>query len=276
MRAASAGGGGRAGPRGRVRVGARTWRSARLGFAEAAFGVRRDLEIERLVTCDRCMGNGAEPGTAPIACRTCGGAGEVQSVRRSVFGTLMTSHALPTCGGTGQEIPDPCESCFGRGEGPAAGDGDRRDPRRASRTGWSCASPARATPASAGGPPGDLFVRLEVEESTAFERRGQDLFTVLDVTRRRRRRSARRQVEGLDGAEPVKVEPGTDSGTVVRLKGKGIPNVQRRGRGDLYVTVHVSTPRDLSKEERGLLERLAELRGEGDERDRQALRRPSY
>jgi molecular chaperone DnaJ len=87
----------------------------RLSFSEAAFGVREDVQIERLVVCDRCLGNGAEPGTAPIACRTCGGTGEVQSVRRSVFGTLMTASPCATCGGTGQEIPDPCEACAGQG-----------------------------------------------------------------------------------------------------------------------------------------------------------------
>ena len=268
-------GGGRArGPRSRRRRGEDLAVNVRLGFVEAAFGVRRDLEIERLTTCDRCGGEGAEPGTAPTACRTCGGAGEVQSVRRSVFGALMTSQPCTTCGGTGQEIPDPCETCFGEG----------RVRRTASVTadipaGVSDGMELRITGAgnagAAGGPQGDLFVRLQVEESDRFERRGQDLFTVLDVTVAQAALGAKLTVEGLDGAEPVKVEAGTDSGTILKLKGKGIPNVQRRGRGDLYVTVHVSTPRDLSKEERGLLERLAELRGEGDD-GTGTLRRPSY
>jgi molecular chaperone DnaJ len=128
-----------------------------------------------------------------------------------------------------------------------------------------------------GGPPGDLFVQLVVESAESFERRGQDLFAVLDVSVSQASLGGEIEIQAIDGTEVVRLEPGTESGTVVRLKGKGIPNVNRRGRGDLFVTLHVVTPRELSKEERQLLERLAELRGEprkgaakGD------LRRPEF
>jgi molecular chaperone DnaJ len=114
----------------------------------------------------------------------------------------------------------------------------------------------------AGGAAGDLFVRLGVDGSDAFERRGQHVYTVLDVSLTQAALGAEVQVAGLDGAEVVNVEPGTESGTIVKLRGKGIPNLNRRGRGDLFVTLHVLTPRELSREERSLLERLAELRGE--------------
>src|SRR5205809_2454400 len=105
----------RRGPRSRTRRGEDVGIVLRLSFEEAAFGVRREVQLERLETCERCLGNGAEPGTAPVACRTCGGTGEVQAVRRSVFGTLMTASPCGTCDGTGQEIPDPCGDCLGRG-----------------------------------------------------------------------------------------------------------------------------------------------------------------
>jgi molecular chaperone DnaJ len=266
----------RRGPRTRTRRGEDVAVQEQLTFAEAAFGVRRDVELERLIMCDRCMGTGAAAGTAPISCRTCRGAGEVQSVRRSVFGTLMTSSPCQACDGTGQEIPDKCEGCAGRGR--------RREPASVAveiPAGVSDGMELRVSGAGhegvVGGQPGDLFVRLAVEPSLTFERRGQDLFTVLDVSVTQATLGADIEIDGLEGPEPVRVEPGTESGTVLRLRGKGVPNINRRGRGDLYVTVHVVTPRELSREERKLLERLAELRGEPRKgASKGELRRPEF
>jgi molecular chaperone DnaJ len=266
----------RRGPRTRRRRGEDVGVRLRLSFREAAFGVRRDVEFERLVTCETCLGNGAAPGTAPIACRTCGGSGEVQSVRRSVFGTLMTTSPCTTCEGVGQEIPDKCEACFGRG----------RVRRTQSVTveipaGVSDGMELRVTGAAHagvdGGGPGDLFVQLKVEQASEFERRGQDLFAVLDVSVTQASLGGEVRIEGLDGPEVVRIEPGTESGTVVRLKGRGVANVNRRGRGDLFVTLHVVTPKDLSREERKLLEQLARLRGEPRKGAVDAdLRRPEF
>ena len=114
----------------------------------------------------------------------------------------------------------------------------------------------------ADGPPGDLFVGIRVEPSLAFERRGQDLSAILDLSMTQVTLGADVEVETLDGVEHIRIEPGTGSGTVIRLRGKGVPNLNRRGRGDLYVTVHVVTPTELSREERKLFEQIAELRGE--------------
>jgi molecular chaperone DnaJ len=270
------GGGTRTRARSRARRGEDVGTRQRLTFEEAAFGVQRDLQLERMTQCERCLGNGAEPGTAPIACRTCGGTGEVQSVRRSVFGTLMTSSPCQTCEGTGQEIPDKCGACVGQG----------RVRRPASVTveipaGVSDGMELRVGGAGhagvAGAPNGDLYVRLDVEPSTSFERRGQDLYTVLDVSVTQASLGAEIEIDGLGGTEIVKVEAGAPSGTIVRLRGRGLPQVNRRGRGDLFVTLHVVAPTDLSKEERQLLERLAELRGEpkkGAQPGR--LRRPEF
>jgi molecular chaperone DnaJ len=239
----------RRGRGGRTRRGEDLGVIMRLSFEEAAFGIRRDVELERLETCGRCLGNGAEPGTAPIACRTCGGTGEVQSVRRSVFGTLMTASPCGTCGGTGQEIPDPCEDCLGQGRlrTPAAvtveipaGVSDGMELRVA----------GNGHAGVAGGSAGDLFVRLQVEPAARFERRGQDLYAVLDITVTHAALGADVKIEGIDGTETVRIDPGTESGTIVRLKGKGVPNLNRRGRGDLFVTLHVVTPKGLSREER--------------------------
>ena len=265
----------RRGPRSPARRGEDVAVPVRLAFAEAAFGARRDLEIDRLVVCDLCGGSGAHPGTAPVACRTCGGAGEVQSVRRSVFGTLMTTAACRTCDGTGQEIPDKCERCSGQGRvrmpvtvtvDIPAGVADGMELRVA----------GNGHAGMMGGAAGDLFVRIDVETSTAFERRGQDLFAVLDISITQATLGAEIEIEGLDAVERIRVEAGTESGTVVRLKGKGVPNLNRHGRGDMFVTLHVVTPRDLSREERDLLARLAELRGEADGSHLVPLRRPEF
>ncbi|MGE5227381.1 MAG: molecular chaperone DnaJ [Planctomycetaceae bacterium] len=255
------GGGRRRGPRTRTRRGEDVGVSVRLTFAEAAFGVRRDLALERLAQCERCLGNGAEPGTAPVACRSCHGTGEVQSVRRSVFGTLMTTSPCPTCDGSGEEIPDPCSTCMGQGRVRTPATVTVEIPAGVAE-GMELRVAGAGHAGVAGGDPGDLFVRLDVEESAEFERRGQDVYTVLDVPFTLATLGGEVRIDGLDDTETIKVEPGTESGTVVRLKGKGIPHVNRRGRGDLFVTLHVLTPRDLSREEKRLVERLAELRDE--------------
>jgi molecular chaperone DnaJ len=130
----------------------------------------------------------------------------------------------------------------------------------------------------AGGTAGDLYLSIEVDEHAVFERRGQDLFAVLELPMVQAALGADLEVETLDGPERIQIDPGTESGTTFRLRGKGMPNLGRRGRGDLFVTVHVATPAQLSREERGLLERLADLRGEAAGkrvRDRATLRRPT-
>ena len=249
-----------------------------LGFRDAVFGVRRDLEIERLVACDRCHGNGAEPGTAPISCRTCGGAGQVQAVRRSVFGTVMTATPCSVCRGTGQEVLDPCEACVGEGRRREQAPVTIEIPAGVS-DGMELRVAGNGHAGIAGGQAGDLYVGISVEPAEEFDRRGQDLFTVLDVSMTQATLGAEVEIQGLDGPERISLDTGTESGTVVRIKGGGVPNVNRRGRGDLYVTVHVVTPDDLSREERKLWERLAEIRGEhaGTREPASArLRRPEF
>ena len=268
----------RRGPRSRSRHGEDLGVRISLSFTEAVFGVRKDLEIERMVECERCMGNGAEPGTAPVACHVCGGAGQVQAVRRSVFGTVMTAAPCETCRGTGQEVLDPCKACEGQGRRMEAATVSVDIPAGVS-DGMELRVSGNGHAGLAGGPAGDLYVGLAVQESPAFERRGQDLFTVLDISMTQATLGADVEVEAIEGHERVRVEAGTESGTVIRLKSKGVPNVNRRGRGDLFITLHVVTPGELSKEERGLWERLAELRGEATSKRDPAqadLRRPEF
>jgi molecular chaperone DnaJ len=266
------------GPRSRIRRGEDLRARVRLSLRESVFGVQREMDVERLATCARCSGSGAEPGTSPVACRICGGTGEVQSVRRSIFGTVMTATACVTCGGTGQEIPDPCEDCMGEGRVRAASSVAFDVPAGVLQ-GMDLRVAGQGNAGVAGGPPGDLIVGVEVEPSEAFERQGQDLYGVLDVSISQATLGGEIDIETFEGPERLRIDPGTESGTVLRLKGKGVPHLQRRGRGDLFVTVHVVTPRDLSEEERSLLERLAQLRDEpagGNGAAPRGLRRPEF
>jgi molecular chaperone DnaJ len=247
-----------------------------LPFGDAAFGVRREIELQRLIVCDTCLGNGAKPGTAPVSCRTCQGSGELQQMRRSIFGTVMTAAPCPTCEGTGSEIPDKCETCGGEGRRREAATVTVEVPAGVA-DGMELRVGGAGNAGRADGPAGDLFVGIRVEPSLAFERRGQDVFAILDLSITQVTLGADVQVETLDGPEHLHIEAGTESGTVIRLRGKGVPNVNRRGRGDLYVTIHVVTPTALSREERKLVERLAELRQETTSKREPApaeLRRP--
>jgi molecular chaperone DnaJ len=247
-----------------------------LSFSEAAFGVRQELSLERMTVCETCLGNGAQPGTAPVACRTCQGSGELQQMRRSIFGTVMTASPCPTCESTGQEILDKCETCFGEGRVRKAETVVVEVPAGVA-DGMELRVGGSGNEGRAGGPSGDLFVGIRVETSLAFDRRGQDLFAIVDLSVTQVTLGAEVELGTLDGVEHLRIEAGTESGTVIRLRGKGVPNINRRGRGDLYVTVHVVTPTDLSREERKLLEQLAQLRGESTskrEPARAELRRP--
>jgi molecular chaperone DnaJ len=247
--------------RSRARRGEDLFVSIGLAFREAAFGLQRELEVHRLHVCDRCLGNGAQPGTAPSPCRACGGAGQVQEVRRSIFGQLMTSRPCEVCEGTGLEIVQPCEGCAGDGRVPRAERIPVEIPPGVA-DGMELRVPGGGHAGRAGGSDGDLYVALHVESDVVFERRGQDLHAVLEVSMVQAALGTEAEVETLDGIERVRIDPGTESGTALRLRGKGIPHLRRRGRGDLYLTVHVRMPTGLERDQRELLERLGELRGE--------------
>ena len=251
----------RTGPRSRVQRGEDVFAEVSLGFREGAFGARREVRVARMETCDSCRGNGAEPGTSPERCRTCGGTGQVQDVRRSIFGTVMTAHPCGACEGTGEEIVSPCERCKGRGRVGTEATATVDVPAGVS-DGMELRISEAGHAGRTGGPAGDLYVTVHVDDDPVFERHGQDVFAILDVPLVQAALGARLEIETLDGTETIEIEAGTDSGTTLRLRGQGIPNLGRRGRGDLFLTIAVQTPRDLSRNERRLLEELARVRGE--------------
>jgi molecular chaperone DnaJ len=232
-----------------------------LTFEEAAFGVGREIPVERRARCETCRGSGAEPGTSPTRCATCEGRGQVSEVRRSVFGTVMTSRACGTCRGSGRIIASPCGTC--RGEGRVA----RRDPITVDipagvGDGVELRVEGRGDDGVQGGPPGDLYLTLRVERHPVFERRGSDLACTLELPATQAMLGTEVEVPTLDGTAVVKLSAGTRPGTVVRVRGAGLPHLGRRGRGDLYVEVDVEVPEGLPRNQRALVEELADLRDE--------------
>lgn len=232
-----------------------------IDFHEAVFGARRELMVDVPVGCATCAATGARPGTTAIRCPDCGGSGELRRVRQSILGQVVTAATCPRCQGLGESVPTPCADCGGEGRRPSertlavdipAGVDHGATLRL---TGQGPAGPR-------GGAPGDLYVHLAVVPDERFARRGDDLHADLHVTMTQAALGATVTIETLDGHEQVAVGPGTQTGTVVRMRGRGVPHVRGRGRGDLLVTVVVDTPTDLSGDQRELLRRLAAERGE--------------
>jgi molecular chaperone DnaJ len=228
-------------------------------LADAARGTREELSFEAVDVCEHCHGNGAEPGTPIETCERCGGAGMLQAVTRSPFGQIVRSVACDVCGGEGKVAKEPCTQCEGRG---------REVRRRTLRVdipagisdGQRIRLGGRGHAGEAGGPPGDLYVLVAVREHERFLRDGDDLVTVVDVPAPLAALGTTTVVEGLDGAEiSLEIPAGTQPGETLTVRGAGMPVLQRHGRsGDLRAVVNVQIPRKLDREQRALLEQLAD------------------
>jgi molecular chaperone DnaJ len=235
--------------------------SLEIDFRDAVFGSSQEVRLRVPVACSTCDGTGARPGTTAVSCSQCGGAGEVRRVRQSILGQMVTSSPCGRCGGLGEEIQSPCADCHGDG---------RRTEERAYTVevpgGVDHGSTLRITGRGAagprGGPPGDLYVHVRVRADDRFMRQGNDLVHMLHVPMTQAALGAHIRYETLDGTEDLVIPKGTQSGRVFRLRGRGVPDVNGRGRGDLLVQVAVDTPTGVSKEQEELLRRLAAARGE--------------
>ena len=228
-----------------------------VSLEQAAGGSSVDVSYELVDTCERCHGNGAEPGTPIDACERCGGVGRLRAVTRTAFGQLVREQACDVCGGEGKVPREPCAECGGRG-------------RRAVRKTLGVDVPAgiadeqrirlsgRGHAGERGGPPGDLYVLVRVTEDERFLRDGSDLVTVVDVPAPAAALGSRVTVPTLDGEEEVEVPAGTQPGTVVTLKGRGMPTLGRGRRGDQQVVLNVVIPRNLTERQRELLGELRE------------------
>ncbi|ABS04869.1 molecular chaperone DnaJ [Kineococcus radiotolerans] len=257
------GGGGRPGaPASRTQRGQDALIRVDVDLAEAAFGGERSIQVDTAVLCTTCQGSCCQPGTSPATCDICHGQGSVQRVVRSLLGQVMTTAPCPTCHGYGTVLPSPCLECNGEGRTRARRPLTIRIPAGVD-TGTRIQLASQGEVGTAGGPPGDLYVEIHERPHPVFSRNGDDLLCTLHVPMTAAALGASIPLETLDGsAEEVDVRPGTQGGEVITLKQKGAEHLRAQGRGDLLVTLEVTTPRDLDDEQEELLRRLAELRGE--------------
>ena len=232
-----------------------------LDFEEVVLGADAEVTVRTATLCEPCEGRGAAEGTKPVTCGICDGMGQVQRVRQSILGQMVTRAACDTCSGSGEVIADPCRHC--RGDGRVVGD---RNYTVTVPAGVGHGSTLRVGHRGAvgprGGPPGDLYVHIEVRPHPRFERDGDHLVDQLHLTMVQAALGVNIKYETLDSVEDLDIPAGTQSGQVFRIRGRGVPRLEGRGRGDLLVQAVVETPTGLSDDEIDLLRQLAELRGE--------------
>jgi molecular chaperone DnaJ len=230
-------------------------------LTEAATGLTREVTVQAAVPCGRCRASGVEPGTEVATCPTCDGHGQLRHVSRSAFGDFVRTQTCPTCDGSGRLVETPCPDCSGRGQmleerrlsveiPPGIHDGQRI---RLSGEGHAGAP---------GGRSGDAYVRVRVRPDERFVREGDDIFSTVDLTMTQAALGTTARVATLDGDTELEFEPGTQPGQVVLLRGRGMPVLQGFGRGDHRVLVNVAVPRQLSEEQRDLLEQFERSAGE--------------
>ena len=229
---------------------------AEVSLHDAARGTTVHVEYERVGMCETCKGNGAKPGTPIDTCGRCDGTGELRTVARTAFGQIVRTQVCDVCMGEGKTAREPCDECHGRG-------------RKAVRTQLEVNVPAgiaddqriRLTghghAGERGGPAGDLYVMVRVRPDERFLREGNDLITVVDVPAPAAALGTTVTVPTLEGDEEVEIEPGTQPGELITLKGRGMPALRRGRAGDQIVVVNVVIPRNLSGEQRDLLEKLS-------------------
>ena len=228
-----------------------------IDLVEAAHGVAREVPFEAAVTCARCGGDGADPGSEITTCPTCGGAGRLQQVSRSVFGEFVRTQICPECSGSGRRIEQPCTEC--RGAGRVV---EERTLALDIPPGIHHGQQIRVTgeghAGMVGGRAGDVYVEVRIRPDERFVREGDDIYTTVDLTFTQAALGATVAIPTLDGEEELDLSPGTQPGEIVVLRGRGMPVLQGHGRGDQRVLVSVLVPRHLSDEQRRLLHEFDE------------------
>jgi molecular chaperone DnaJ len=235
----------------------------RIDFNESVFGTERDIEFARTEMCDICQGSGAEPGTQPVTCSTCGGAGEVRAVRQTILGNMVNIQTCPTCRGSGQMITDPCGNCKGKGTTR-----QKRELRVSIPPGVNEGTQIRITgegePGANGGPRGNLYIVLTVANHEFFRRKGDELLITVSVNVAQAAlghvASVPALVEEGETEVDLTIPSGTQPGEVLTVRNYGVPR-QRGGRGDMKVMVEVNVPDRLTPKQRQLFEQLADTMG---------------
>ena len=234
-----------------------------ISFMEAVKGCTRDIKVSRLENCSECGGSGAKKGTSPETCPDCHGTGTVTQAQRTPFGVMQSQGPCQKCRGTGKIIHQPCPDCHGSG---------RIRKRRTIQVnipagidnGQTISLRGQGHAGSNGGPSGDLLITVMVRPHEIFRREGTSVFCEAPITFTQAVLGAELEIPTIDGRVKYTIPEGTQTGTVFRLRGKGIPVLNGRGRGDQYVTVTIETPRDLNREQKEALKKFSETLGEGN------------
>ncbi|MES2838514.1 MAG: molecular chaperone DnaJ [Bacteroidota bacterium] len=248
------GGSSRGGGR-RMNKGSNLRIKVKLTLQEIANGVEKKIKVNKFVSCKSCSGSGAQGGSAHSSCGTCRGSGQVTQVVNTILGRMQTATTCPACGGEGQIIKDKCKSCYG--------DGIVREEEVISinipagvAEGMQLSMSGKGNAAARGGIPGDLLIAIEEIEHEELKRDGNNLFYEKNISFVDAALGTQVEIPTVDGKAKIKIDAGTQSGKVLRLKGKGLPDVNGYQRGDLLVNIQVWTPQKLSKEETATLEKL--------------------
>jgi len=238
------------------RRGADLSQTVQLTFEEAAFGIEKEIEITRDEVCSTCRGTGAEPGTSPMQCNTCGGRGEVRQVRQTFLGSMVQVTTCPACNGRGQVIGSPCHTCRGRTF-------ERRIVKKivpipaGVDNGTQIRLAGEGQPGENGGPTGNFYLEIQVKAHQFFKRRNDDVLLNLSINVAQAALGAEIQVPTLDGITMVSIPSGTQPGKVITLRSKGIAHLRGSGRGDELIIIDVDIPTRLSADQRKLFEQLA-------------------
>ncbi|MCD7769663.1 MAG: molecular chaperone DnaJ [Oscillospiraceae bacterium] len=269
----SAFGGGFGGSRstGSSRNGPRRGESLRvrltLSFEEAVFGCKKDINITKIDQCPDCKGSGCQPGTTPEVCPDCKGSGVVRTQQRTAFGVFQSTNPCSKCGGTGKIIHSPCSRCRGNGMIRVQKTLNVTIPAGID-DGESVSLRGQGNAGANGGPAGDLLVQIQVRPSPTFEREGTSIYVTQTLSFVQAALGTEIEVPTLDGPVSLNIPAGTQTGSVFRLRGKGVPSIRGSLRGDQYVTIDLETPKNLSARQKELLEEFAELSGQKVEKPR--------
>ena len=244
--------------------------SVSVSFTEAAFGCEKSVTLERSEQCPTCKGNGCAPGTTPEICPDCHGTGTVQTRRQTPMGVFASNGPCRKCGGTGRLIHQPCPDCRGTGAVRKRKTIKVNIPAGIDH-GQTISLRGQGNAGRNGGPAGDLLITVMVQPHELFRRDGVDVFCEAPITFAQAVLGAELEIPTIDGKVKYSIPEGTQTGTVFRLKGKGIPVLNGRGRGDQYVTVTIETPRNLNKEQKEALRRFSETLGESNYEKRKSF-----
>jgi molecular chaperone DnaJ len=232
-----------------------------IAFEEAAFGIEREILINRAVNCTACGGTGSKPGTSPSTCKHCNGTGQIQYKQSTPFGQFVNIKTCDVCRGEGKIIVNPCNTCNGKGKvrksvtlkvNIPAGIDD----------GQTISLRGEGEPGAKGGPAGDLFITVRVKPHLLFQRQGNDVICEIPITFAQAALGAELDIPTLDGKSKYTIPEGTQTNSVFRIKGKGIPFIRGNGRGDQYLKVNVEVPKKLNEQQKAILKEFADVSGD--------------